>query len=214
MNPADLALYQERYRSRLQEHGVTPQALGWMDGRQESRFAALTELLPLARCTSVLDVGCGFGDMSAYLRSQGFTGSYTGVDFVPELIEAGKDLYPDEDLRVGDIATFSGEEKFDLVTESGIFNSVLQHEDNWHHLTATLEKMFSLCRVAVTADFLSSYVDFTQPDVYYTSPEDMLGFAKGLTRRVIVRHDYLPFEFALYLFKDDRIVERNKFEPL
>jgi len=214
MNPADLATYQKRYSSRLAEHGVTPQALGWMDGRQELRFAALTELLPVGRLRSVLDVGCGFGDLSAYLRSAGFQGTYTGIDFVPQLIEAGQKLYPAEDLRVSDVAEISADERYDLVVESGIFNSRLEHEDNWTHIETTLEKMFALCEVAVTGDFLSAQVDFTQADAYYTASEKVLEYAKSLTRRVMVRHDYLPFEFAVYMFKDDRIVERNKFAPL
>ena len=145
----------------------------------------------------MLYLGWVFGDLSAFLRARGFQGRYTGIDFVPELIEAGRNLYPDEDLQVADVAQLAGEATFDLVVESGIFNSVLRHEDNRDHIAATLAKMFSLCNVAVTADFMTSHVDFVEPDVYYASPDEVLEMARSLTRRTLLRQDYLPFEVAV-----------------
>jgi SAM-dependent methyltransferase len=166
------------------------------------------------RLGSVLDVGCGFGDLLPYLKEKGFAGAYTGVDFVPELIEVGRQAYPDARLEVADFSTFKPHESFDLVLASGIFNARLKDEDQRVYIENTLKKMWTHARVAASADFLSGYVDFRREDLNYTSPEAVLAFAKNLTRRVALLHDYMPFEFALYLFKDDRIAERTLFHPL
>jgi len=49
-------------------------------------------------------------------------------------------------------------------------------------------------------DMMSSYVDYQDPALYYYSPEEIFRFSKTLTRRVMLRHDYRPFEFCIQLF--------------
>lgn len=213
MNELDRTIYRERYANRLREYGHDPKTLGWAAGKQAERFAVLTSFVPLEQIESILDVGCGFGDLFADLRRRNFRGRYTGIDLVPDLIEVGKAAYPEADLRTADIADFAGAAAYDLVIASGIFNAKLAHEENWPHITATLDKMLAVCRVAVAADFLTSYVDFRRDDLYYTSPEELFSYAKSRTRRVAIRHDYMPFEFAIGIFKDDRVAAGARFYP-
>jgi hypothetical protein len=47
---------------------------------------------------------------------------------------------------------------------------------------------------------MSAHVDFQDPNVFYYSPEEIFHFAKTIARRVILRHDYRPFEFCIQLF--------------
>src|SRR5207248_7147228 len=129
-----------------------------------------------------------------YLRERGFAGSYTGIDFVPELIEVGRQAYPDARLEVADFSTFRPDESFDLVVASGIFNARLSDEDQRAYIENTLKKMWTHARVAASADFLSSYVDFRREDLCYTAPATVFAFAKRLTRRTALPLDYMPFE--------------------
>jgi len=214
MNEADRREYRERYVRRLREYGHDERSLGWSSGKQHQRFAALTGFVPLTAISSVLDVGCGFGDLFPFLRAGGFTGQYVGIDFIPELIETGRAAYPDADLRVAELSEVRHAEAFDLVVASGLFNARLSHDDNWTNLTSTLRLMHGCARVAAAADFLSSHVDFTRADLSYTSPEDVFAFAKTLTRRVALSHHYLPFEFAICLYRDDEVLAGAQFRPL
>lgn len=214
MNELDRQEYRQRYRERLAQFQHDPRTLGWTKGNQAQRFAALTGLLPLDRLRSVLDVGCGFGDLFPFLRERGFRGRYTGLDFIPELIEVGQHAYPEAQLLVGDFSTMDSLGTFDLVLASGIFNARLQGEDHWTYLTATLRRMHAHCNVAASADFLSTTADRRRPDLYFTSPEEVLAWARSLTRRTALLHHYMPFEFALYLFRDDRVTDRSLFPPL
>ena len=214
MNEYDRAEYRRRYGERLTRYHHDPRTLGWTKGKQPERFEALTQLLPLERLGSLLDVGCGFGDLWPFLRARGFQGAYTGLDFIPELIEVGRAAYPQASFLVGDFGDLEAANRFDVVLASGVFNARLQAEDPWEYLTATLRRMHATCRVAACADFLTSYVDQPRDDLFYTSPEQVFGFARSLTRRVALLHHYLPFEFAVYLFKDDRLAERARFPPL
>ena len=70
-----------------------------------------------------------------------------------------------------------------------------------------LRSMYQRSRVATCVDFLSSYVDFQKAGAYHTDPSWALAASKRLTRRVFLRHDYMPYEFSIFLFRDDTISE-------
>ncbi len=214
MNPLDRQAFQERYTKRLLEFGHDPRTLGWDKGKQSDRFEALTQLLPIPRLGSVLDVGCGFGDLIPFLRQRGFAGRYTGIDFVPGLIDVGRSVHPSDEFIGADFASFSFDQTYDLVTASGIFNARLNGEAQDDSIRSTLAKMFSLANVAVSADFLSAQADMRRPDLSYAAPDEILRFGQSLTRRAALLHHYMPFEFAVYLFKDQRFDNRTLFFPL
>ena len=71
--------------------------------------------------------------------------------------------------------------------------------------------MFELCNKGVAIDFISTYVDFRNEKINYVKPEEIFSFCKTLSRCVLLRHDYMPFEFCIYIYKSDRIDERDVF---
>ena len=197
----------ERYNKRLKEYGYDPRTLGWLKGRQPIRFKILSEIGDLSGC-SILDVGCGFGDLYGFLTKKGLPIEYTGVDINPNLIKIARNIYPHAQFEVKDFQE-SGMGEFDWVFSSGVFNFRLPDNESFIH--TMLEKMFEMCKKGIAADFLSSYVEFRNEDAYYAYPEDVFRFCKTLSRRVTLRHDYMPFEFCTYIYKDDGIDERNVF---
>lgn len=197
-----------RYNERLKRYGYDPRTLGWFKGRQPVRFRVLSEIGDLDNC-SILDVGCGFGDLYRFLIKRGFNIAYTGIEINSNLIEIARKKYPDACFEIKDILIDEINHKFDWVFSSGIFNFTLS--DNKPFIQNMLKKMLELCNNGVAADFMSGYVDFKNMDVYYASPEHIFSFCKTLSKRVVLRHDYMPFEFCVYIYKDDRINERNVF---
>lgn len=199
----------ERYNERLQKYGYDPRTLGWFKCRQPIRFQVLSEIGDLHNCF-ILDVGCGFGDLYRFLVNCGYSNiEYTGVDINPNLIEIAKKMYPGVRFEVKDFQEEDVEGSYDWVFSSGIFNFKLP--DNRSFIQTMLKKMTGICEKGVAADFMSSYVDFKNEDAYYTCPEDIFRFCKTLSKRVALRHDYMPFEFCVYIYKDDSINERNVF---
>ena len=198
----------ERYNRRLEKYGYDPKTLGWLKNRQGVRFEALSKIGCLDGC-SVIDVGCGFGDLYAFLKSKGLKIDYTGYDINPSLIEIAEGLYTDACFEVKDIEEETTNRQFDWVLSSGVFNFRLS--DNESFIKSMLTQMFSLCRKGMAVDFFSSYVDYENRDGYYSSPEEIFGFCKSLSKRVSIKHDYMPYEFCIYVYKNDRINERNIF---
>lgn len=197
----------ERYNERLKKYGYDPRTLGWLKGRQPIRFKILSEIGDLSNC-SILDVGCGFGDLYGFLMKKGLTIEYTGVDINPNLIEIARNIYPHAQFEVKDFLE-GNKGEFDWVFSSGFFNFRLP--DNKSFIRTMLKKMFEMCKKGIAADFLSSYVEFRNEDAYYTCPEDVFTFCRTLSRRVTLRHDYMPFEFCIYVYRNDQINERNVF---
>lgn len=206
--------YVERYEKRLQEFGYSPATLGWgVHGRQEVRFSVLAQLALKMPGSSVLDVGCGFCDLHDFLTLRGWQGQYTGIDIVPGLLEIARQRHVGLDVRELDITDDAAQlNEYDFVISSGTFNAALPSGSNQPHIEAALSNMFRRSRRATCVDFLSSYVDFQKPGACHTDPAWAFAAAKRLTRRVLLRHDYMPFEFSLFLFRDDAISERKVFQ--
>ena len=203
MKKKDTAEYIKRYTKRFEEYGYDPRTLGWgKGGRQDVRFRALSEI-GIGENDSVLDVGCGFGDLALYLRNTGWKGVYTGIDIVPVLIEEGLRRYPDLDLRVADIQRETLDATYDWVVGSGLFNAEIS--DNLSHIEDMLKRLFDLSVKGIACDFMSSRVDYRHPGSFHLEPERALSLAASLSRRVVLRHDYMPFEFCLYVYKADEI---------
>lgn len=216
MDPTDLQSYVERYEKRLSEFGYSPQTLGWgKNGRQDVRFSVLAESALADPESSVLDIGCGFADLYEYLAARGWKGRYVGLDIVPKLLEVARERRPELELRQFDISEGIGDlEAFDYVIASGVFNAKLPVGNNQLNIQRSLANMFELARTAVCVDFMTTHVDFQQDGSWHTDPSWALNEALAISPRVKVRNDYMPYEFALFIYCDAAVSDRNVFEAI
>jgi SAM-dependent methyltransferase len=198
----------ERYNKRLALYGYDPKTLGWTKGKQEIRFNTLTQIGNFSN-SSILDVGCGFGDLYGFLKKRGLTFDYTGVDLNSALISIGHKKYPDATLIAMEFEDEVLDREYDWIVCSGMFNHRMKN--NIRFIKNNLRKMFQMSIKGVAADFISSYVNFRYDDVYYAHPETIIRFSKSLSRRIILRHDYLPFEFCVYIYRSDQFNENTEF---
>lgn len=79
----------EIYNETLEIYGYDQRALREFKGRQPLRYEVLSEIGDLNNC-SILDVGCGFGDIYAFLIKKGLNIKYTGYDINPNFIIIAK----------------------------------------------------------------------------------------------------------------------------
>lgn len=195
----------DRYRARFLQHGHSQESVGWgKKGKQRERFDVLVSNWDLAG-KRVLDVGAGFGDLYDYLSPIGIR-SYLGVELVPELAEAGVKVYGKNKnfkMITGNVAELPLEPSFDVGFVSGMFNFRLTDGQNYDFIEKTLTKMFSLCSEGVACNFLTDRVDFSDELIFNSKPEKILEMGLKLTKNVVLRNDYFPFEFSLFLNKDE-----------
>lgn len=192
----------EHYRNLFKIYGDSYQAAQWSNREtQEKRFEVLTQIANLEG-KSILDFGCGTGDLAHYLDKINVKVTYTGVDIVDELLDCAKEKYPRH--RFGKLEDFSGE-KFDFVLISGVFNNKI--EDNTQFYQNTLIALKEFCKEGIAFNMLSKYVDFYDEKLFYEYPENVFKFSKEhMTPYIVTRNEYalkekiIPFEFTTYLY--------------
>lgn len=192
------------YNDRYDNYGYSPKTLGWKKGKQNIRFEILTSLYNFDN-KSVIDIGCGFGDLNISLREKTLNYKYTGIDLTESLIEKAKEIYGEGnvDFQVGDFLEMEFEEKFDYAIVSGMFNYKLQETDNYTYVERVMEKALELSKDGIAFDFLSDKVDYKNEIGFYYSPEKILSIAYKFSKNIVLRSDYMPFEFSVFVFKDD-----------
>ena len=116
----------KRHHHSVWMHGHSPQALYWANKEvQEIRFDVLLGC-GVSNGDSVLDVGCGFADLYDYMKMNGITTQYTGIDLSPDMINAAKERLPHLTFFQGDLFDLDPPEKsYDWVLLSGALNEPL-----------------------------------------------------------------------------------------
>lgn len=187
------------FEDLLKKHGVSFKSLGYKAKESQLiRFAILAQVGDLNH-SSILDVGCGFAEFYDFLREQGLQVDYHGCDVSAEMIAIARKSHPKLHLEVVDFLKWESAQTWDYVISSGINN--IKTSTNLEFCRKLIEKMFALCKVGVAVNMLSAYASSHDPKSYYAQPEDIFGFCMELTNRVVLRHDYKPNDFTLYLYK-------------
>lgn len=202
---SDLRAY---YKERFATHDDTLAAIqhGSREG-QEGRFKLLSK--QIASTDTVVDIGCGFGDFLPFLRQNGFEGQYIGLDFVEEFIEVALVRHRDETARfdVFDVLSPEPLPECDYAVQSGIFNNSMGAGENQRLMETTLAKMAESTRGGFAFNFLSTYVEFKDPELFYFDPGHVLEFCRPIAPFVSLRHDYVlkeggfPYEVTIYVSK-------------
>lgn len=78
--------------------------------------------------TSAVDLGCGPGNSTQALLRRWPEARVTGIDSSPDMIEAARTAYPDQDWVLADIETWTSDARFDLVFSNAALQWVTGHE--------------------------------------------------------------------------------------
>jgi ubiquinone/menaquinone biosynthesis C-methylase UbiE len=192
----------ETYNKMLTDGTNDAERVGWGSvDSQAKRFRVLSEIGNLDN-DSVLDVGCGLGAYFDYIHNVYPNLSYAGVDINLNMIQGAQQRHSNIEFIHTDIVADThalNDRKFDYVFLSGALNlSVDGHHDT---IESIMKEMFALANKGVAANFLSIFSDYLTPGEYYCNPKDILQMAFSITKKVTLRHDYMPHDFTIYLYK-------------
>src|SRR3990167_11171307 len=89
------------YQKHFDKYGNSPKALAyWSKKSIDVRNRELLADIDI-RGRSILDVGCGFGDIIPFLAKKAEKFEYLGIDLVPEFIGEARKKYLEQEFRVG-----------------------------------------------------------------------------------------------------------------
>lgn len=208
----------EKYVKAFQEYGRSPKGVLWGGKyRQYIRFYELLKRFDLTADSTILDVGCGFADLFLFCREHlGVTPDYSGIDYCDEFIKTiAEEPVEKRNLMKGNFLTIENLPQYDFCVTSGIFNtfnySDYDGDKDGAFLHSVVSKMFALCRIGISFNFVTDKVDFRNKGVTYYSPAEVLDFCYTLSRKVVYDNTCMPFEATVTVFKDDSYNEERVF---
>jgi trans-aconitate methyltransferase len=200
LSPNDSQRLHDFYETAFKEFGESdPRSVHWVDHHNQwVRFETLLKVQDI-RNKSILDVGCGLGDLYDLLQKKDIPVTYTGIDIIPEFIEGARKKYPKARFELQDIFDMDDNEHFDVVLASGALS--FKVKDNEHYYQTMIKKMFDLAKEAIAFNMLDkeTHVDDETFAAYY--PNEISDFCQTLGGRVEVVTGYLPRDFTVYIHK-------------
>lgn len=190
------------YESALSHWGHKPKSLLYKtSGSMVARHRALLSSLPLERKT-ILDIGCGFGDIIPMIAAKATHFSYTGIDMVPGFIKFAARKYPRHHFLVGDYFHHPLAESFDIVLASGILSSNFPHYLSYRKRFISL--MFAHCRLALAFDVACCHPAPT-PDIgariAYADTVQIIAHCLSLTEKISFTSLEIPSITTFALFR-------------
>ena len=197
------------YKDLYKQFGISPSSVKARNSNQQYlRFRHLISLIDIKKKDKVLDVGCGFGDLSWYLKKNKINCSYLGIDFIEEFINAANTLYGNNKTKFlkFDINKRKFPKNYDWLILSGLFNDKTKNSEKFMY--KIIKKMFLSSRKGIVFNGLSKYVDYEDKKLFYTYPDKILKFCiSNLSKYVILKTNYqlkkniIPFEYSIAVFK-------------
>lgn len=197
----------EFYQSKFSKYGFSPKSLLWKSkGAAHQRFRQFWSEIDFSN-RSVLDVGCGFGELGKFLLKRYPGVDYTGIDIVPEFIDEAKRQVIGGRFDVADFMNPADGDavlgrKYDVVIASGVLNG--NHPKNLQFREDAITRLFNLSSKVLAFNMLGAH---PQPknepnrNIWYADSIEILEFCLTLTRRVILRHHYNPKDFTMFMYK-------------
>ena len=208
----------EYFEGLLEKHGDHYLSLDWKSKEsQMARFSAILDIISFTEKKeniSILDVGCGIGHFYEFLSSNDlikqFKIKYEGIDISGKMTDFAKKKFPGIDFKQVDLINDKFDKKYDYVMCSGAFNirmaDLAEHKDSVNKM---ISRMYNLCSCGVAVNFLSQTSLYLIPPgkeaetekYVFFSEEEVTKWVKALCSRYILRRDYHPGDFTIYMLK-------------
>ena len=178
---------------------------GWNAGDKDNNYRKLIKIKDLTGFplfnAAVLDVGCGTGDLSAFLRTKNI-GSYTGVDIYKPALSKAKIKYPKETFLEKDILSKSlQDQKFDFTFCSGALSTNLP-SDNYSFAEAMLQEMWKMTGKGLAFNILSDDDKEPDPDLFFYNLKKIIKICKQVApeSKIHIEKNSLSFQTHIYMF--------------
>jgi SAM-dependent methyltransferase len=200
MNILNNIYIQKYHEARFDIYGTNlPQSLGWFTKEsQYSRFEVLSNVGDLNN-VSVLDVGCGNGDLYAFLSQKYTDFQYAGIDIINVFLDNASDQYEDNENAVFYLGNFMTADlpPVDYILLSGSLNYKNTDEN---FIFKAIARLFQHCHMAFAFNLLSATEN---PDGILTSYSPLLikEYCETLSSKVILIDQYELNDFTMMMYK-------------
>ncbi len=201
INLIEKATVIDYHRHRVGESGDgSVEALGWRgDVSQLKRFELLAGIGDLNGC-SLLDVGCGHGDLKGFLDRMYSNYAYIGIDHMPEFVDMAKSRYggfANTHFFQADFTTAQFPQ-VDYAVASGALSYRCASPQFY---TDMIAKLYAVAGKGVAFNMLLAGRFPDHPLLIGHDPVAIASFCKQLSPRVEVVDGYLEDDFTVLMYK-------------
>jgi len=173
-------------------------ALGWNEpAGQQVRFNILSGIGKFHN-HSVLDAGCGHGDLYEYLVKLYPKLRYYGVEQIPHILQQAIDRYshlPNTYFFEGDFSA-ADLPLVDYVIASG---SLSYRNSDKLFVLKTIEKLFKTCRIGLGFNLLRT-IEPADGFLEAYNPVYITEFCRKLTGHVVLTEDYYEEDYTVFMY--------------
>lgn len=180
------------YTSAIKKHGTSAKGLNWHDTHsQMKRFEIIYEFIkPHLHQASLVNAGCGFGDLYHFLQNFESSFKYRGYDSVKEMVDIAKENTK-QPIQLKDILTDSLATA-DIYIASGSLNILNRFETYLF-----IKRCFDQSRVGFCFNLL--YGEDDSQHFNHFLPHEIKQFVKDLPCECEIVSGYLPSDFTVFL---------------
>jgi len=198
----------EHYAEKFSAHGATSEGVDW--GPDEAKaFLRYEKMLAVVnfgreKHATLLDVGCGYGGLRQYAIQKNLDLDYTGIDVAENMIEWANKNLSDGRFIHGDILDYKFNREFDYVVCNGILTQKLEATglEMDRFASRLIRRMFSLCKLGVAFNVMTTKVNYFSNNLYYRNPAEMFAWCLSeITSHVKLDHSYPLYEYTVYLYR-------------
>lgn len=210
MNLIEKATIIHFHRHRLSAYGKGSfGALGWKSMEsQTKRFEVIASAWNL-NGASILDVGCGYGDLKGYLDQRFTDFHYTGIDQQPEFIAEAKQLYVNTPHTYFFQTDFTQADfpKVDYVIASGALS---YRSVNTHFVYEMIAKMYSTAHCGIAFNLFNVETFPVHPILVGHNIKAVQSFCEVLCPHVRVITGYFDDDYTFVLDHSLGMVNKDK----
>lgn len=200
MNNKSKAIIVDNYRNLFLKYGDSPEAVQF--GSRASQLFRFEQLVKIAdlKGARILDIGCGLGDLYPFLSDRFGEVEYMGIDIVSETVAFAAEHYPQARFKCHDILGNPLDEKFDYVLINSVFNNNIPDGEDF--IQQLIVAGYEHCTQGMAFNFISTYVNFREVEMYYHDPVAIFDFCiQRLSRRVSIHHHYQKCDVAVFVYR-------------
>ncbi|MEE8574241.1 MAG: class I SAM-dependent methyltransferase [Thermodesulfobacteriota bacterium] len=202
MNIIDKVTAMNFHRHRINKYSSgTVEALGWKNRESQSKRFEILAGVGDMNGSSVLDLGCGYGDLRAYLDTLFIDLTYVGVDYMPEFIAEARERYNGREDTIFFKSDFTKEALplSDYVIANGVF--CYRSADKGFHFEL-IAKMYGAARLVLAFNMLDK-LTFPEDELLLGHDRDeVVDFCRKLSPVVEVRSGYIENDFTVLLYRE------------
>ncbi|MBI4836458.1 MAG: class I SAM-dependent methyltransferase [Candidatus Abawacabacteria bacterium] len=197
--------HRKTYQDAINQHNNGLHAMHWPFYKPAARrYKELLVDIELEK-RSILDVGCGLGNLLPYIASKSNNFTYHGIDIMPEFIAQAQASYPEFNFSVADFWSDDFQEKADIVLTSGTLNfAILDIEQRKKMIKKLFDQSNSATVFNMSGQHPVSKDISSKGLIRYVDALEIFNYCFSLTKKIVFRHHYHKYDFTIAMFHQKR----------